>query len=155
MLMNKSGNLMVPTARLELARPKSLPPQDSVSTNSTTSATGMRPDSTAYCGMSPALVPALLPGACAGAAGCACVAGTTVRSSTLAGLCCCKPKYARPRLVRKNRLARTAVLRLRKLAEPLAPNRLPDEPLPNAAPMSAPLPCCKSTNAISAMATRT
>ena len=29
---------MVPTARLELARPKSLPPQDSVSTNSTTSA---------------------------------------------------------------------------------------------------------------------
>jgi hypothetical protein len=29
---------MVPTARLELARPRSLPPQDSVSTNSTTSA---------------------------------------------------------------------------------------------------------------------
>ena len=29
---------MVPTARLELAQPKSLPPQDSVSTNSTTSA---------------------------------------------------------------------------------------------------------------------
>src|SRR3569832_520225 len=45
--MNKSGNLMVPTARLELARPRSLPPQDSVSTNSTTSAKGMRPDR--YC----------------------------------------------------------------------------------------------------------
>ena len=34
---------MVPTARLELARPKSLPPQDSVSTNSTTSAMGCPP----------------------------------------------------------------------------------------------------------------
>ena len=29
---------MVPSARLELAQPKSLPPQDSVSTNSTTTA---------------------------------------------------------------------------------------------------------------------
>ncbi len=42
--MNKSGNLMVPTARLELAQPRSLPPQDSVSTNSTTSAKGLAPD---------------------------------------------------------------------------------------------------------------
>ncbi len=30
--------LMVPSARLELAQPKPLPPQDSVSTNSTTTA---------------------------------------------------------------------------------------------------------------------
>ena len=36
----------------------------------------------------------------------------------------------------------SAVVRDRKFAEPAAPNRLPDEPLPNAAPMSAPLPCC-------------
>ena len=36
-------------------------------------------------------------------------------------------------------------MRDRKFAEPAAPNRLPDEPLPNAAPMSAPLPCCSST----------
>ena len=38
-------------------------------------------------------------------------------------------------------------MRDRKLAEPAAPNRLPDEPLPNAAPMSAPLPCWSSTSA--------
>src|SRR5690349_6010180 len=35
-----------------------------------------------------------------------------------------------------------AVVRDRKFALPLAPNRLPDAPLPKAAPMSAPLPCC-------------
>ena len=34
---------MVPTGRLELPRPKSLPPQDSVSTNSTTWAIGLSP----------------------------------------------------------------------------------------------------------------
>ena len=51
----------------------------------------------------------------------------------------------RPRLVRKNTAASTAVLRLRKLAEPDAPNRLPEAPLPKAAPMSAPLPCWSST----------
>ena len=45
----------------------------------------------------------------------------------------------------KNTAASTAVVRDRKLAEPAAPNTLPDEPLPNAAPMSAPLPCCRST----------
>ena len=39
------------------------------------------------------------------------------------------------------RPASTAVVRERKLALPLAPNRLPELPLPNAAPMSAPLPC--------------
>ena len=92
---------MVPTARLELARPKSLPPQDSVSTNSTTSAKGLIPLDfnqaparlmlLVYCGISPAFEPVFWLGACAGAAGCAC-AGTVVRSSTLPGLCCCKPK---------------------------------------------------------------
>ena len=44
-------------------------------------------------------------------------------------------------------------MRDRKLAEPAAPKRLPDEPLPNAAPMSAPLPCCSSTNPQIAAAT--
>src|SRR5206468_673798 len=38
------------------------------------------------------------------------------------------------------------VVRERKLAAPAEPKRLPAEPLPNAAPMSAPLPCCNSTN---------
>ena len=82
---------MVPTARLELARPKSLPPQDSVSTNSTTSANELAPDwillVSAYCGMSPALEP----GTGSAEAGCV-FAGTAVRSMTLVGLCCCKAK---------------------------------------------------------------
>jgi hypothetical protein len=45
------------------------------------------------------------------------------------------------RLVRKNTSASTAVARLRKFAEPAEPKTLPAEPLPNAAPTSAPLPC--------------
>src|SRR5271165_1016348 len=48
-----------------------------------------------------------------------------------------------------------AVVRERKFAEPAAPKRLPEEPLPNAAPMSAPLPCCSRTKPISAAATTT
>src|SRR3954464_5304715 len=39
-----------------------------------------------------------------------------------------------------------AVVRDRKLAAPAEPKRLPAEPLPKAAPMSAPLPCCSSTS---------
>ena len=38
---------------------------------------------------------------------------------------------------------------------PDAPNRLPEEPLPNAAPMSAPLPCWSSTRPIMPSATST
>jgi hypothetical protein len=89
---------MVPTARLELARPRSLPPQDSVSTNSTTSAKELAlpvwqgahgPDVLrSYFGISTAFEPSLGPGAGAGAAGCVVVTGTAVRSSTLVGLCC-------------------------------------------------------------------
>jgi hypothetical protein len=30
----------------------------------------------------------------------------------------------------------------KKFEEPVAPNKLPDAPEPNAAPISAPLPCC-------------
>ena len=48
----------------------------------------------------------------------------------------------------KNTVAQAAVDRDRKLALPVAPNRLPEEPLPNEAPMSAPLPCCTSTRPI-------
>ena len=48
---------------------------------------------------------------------------------------------AKDRLVTKKTAASTAVVRLRKLADPAEPKRLPDAPLPNAAPMSAPLPC--------------
>ncbi|MNV87815.1 hypothetical protein D3C71_1819710 [compost metagenome] len=51
------------------------------------------------------------------------------------------PKYASASVATKNTAASTAVVRDKKLALPLAPNKLPELPLPNAAPMSAPLPC--------------
>src|SRR4051812_46607980 len=52
-------------------------------------------------------------------------------------------------------VARTAVVRDRKLAEPLAPNRLPEEPPPKPAPMSAPRPCCSNTSPMIASAITT
>src|ERR1019366_291915 len=63
--------------------------------------------------------------------------------------------YVSDKLVIKNSVAATAVLRLRKFAEPLEPNRLPAEPVPNAAPMSAPLPCCINTRPINTTAVKT
>jgi hypothetical protein len=51
------------------------------------------------------------------------------------------PKYASANVAVKNTVANTAVVRDKKLALPLAPNKLPEPPLPKAAPMSAPLPC--------------
>ena len=50
-------------------------------------------------------------------------------------------KNASANVLTKNTAARAAVTRDRKLAEPVAPNRLPEAPEPKAAPMSAPLPC--------------
>ena len=55
----------------------------------------------------------------------------------------------------KNIVAATAVLRLRKFAEPLEPNKLPAEPEPNAAPISAPLPCWINTKPIKTAAVTT
>ncbi len=55
---------------------------------------------------------------------------------------CALPKYAKSKVHTKKTAARTPVVRDKKLALPLAPNRLPEPPLPKAAPMSAPLPCC-------------
>ena len=60
----------------------------------------------------------------------------------------------------ENNVAQTAVAREKKLAEPRAPNTVPDAPAPNAAPASAPLPRCSSTstmisNAISVCAIKT
>ena len=79
------------------------------------------------------------------------------RSNTLvpSGRCDDKPavpKYASPSVHAKNAAAQNEVERDRKLALPEAPNRLPEAPLPNDAPMSAPLPCCTSTKPIIAMA---
>jgi hypothetical protein len=50
--------------------------------------------------------------------------------------------YESPRLVGRSTAASTAVARDMKFADPVAPNRLPEAPLPKAAPMSAPFPCC-------------
>src|SRR6185369_3035352 len=62
------------------------------------------------------------------------------------------PKYASAKVQAKNTAASTAVVRDRKLALPLAPKRLPELPLPNAAPMSAPLPCWMRMSPIMARA---
>jgi hypothetical protein len=51
------------------------------------------------------------------------------------------PKYAKARVQAKKTAANAEVLRDKKLALPLAPNKLPELPLPKAAPMSAPFPC--------------
>ena len=71
---------MVPTARLELARLSSLPPQDSVSTNFTTSAWrgAEAPPKTRYFGMAPDLS--------AGAAGAGAGVGATGWAGIASGL---------------------------------------------------------------------
>lgn len=51
------------------------------------------------------------------------------------------PKYANASVQAKNTAAQNDVERDRKLALPDAPNKLPEAPLPNDAPMSAPFPC--------------
>jgi hypothetical protein len=56
------------------------------------------------------------------------------------------------KVVMKKVAAAPAVKRDKKFAEPDAPNTLPDAPLPKAAPMSAPLPCCMSTKPITTSA---
>ena len=58
------------------------------------------------------------------------------------------PRYVNVKVQTKNSVAHAAVERDRKLALPVAPNRLPEAPLPNDAPMSAPLPCWISTRPI-------
>src|SRR6476620_6612713 len=87
------------------------------------------------------------------------LAGTTCSitpfSITPCGTPCLDPKYVSATLVTKNTVARSAVVRDRKLAEPAAPKRLPDDPLPNAAPMSAPFPCCSNTKPQTAIAAST
>ena len=58
------------------------------------------------------------------------------------------PRYVKASVQMKNKLAHAAVERDKKLALPVAPNKLPDAPLPKEAPMSAPLPCWISTRPI-------
>src|SRR5690242_10188999 len=89
------------------------------------------------------------------------VAGTLAAGAVSTGRSSTLPLDGRPRsfeknasasVVPKNTAAQAAVERDRKLALPVAPNRLPEAPLPNDAPMSAPLPCCSSTSPIMASA---
>ena len=68
-------DLLVPSMRLELTRLSALPPQDSVSTNSTTTARGFKMEIISrYFGIWLALEPSFDPSAAAGAACCAGVA---------------------------------------------------------------------------------
>jgi hypothetical protein len=74
-----------------------------------------------------------------GAAGRFCAGSVSVLSEDLGARC--DAIYAKARVHAKKILAKTAVERLKKLADPLAPKRLPDDPAPKPVPMSAPLPC--------------
>ena len=65
-------------------------------------------------------------------------------STTLVDSFCWLNRYVRPRLVRKNSVARIAVVRDRNEAEPRAPNTVPEAPAPKPAPASAPLPRWKT-----------
>src|SRR5690606_31056395 len=147
---------------LEPTRLAPLPPQDSVSTNSTTSATNQLPSASVdgaagssagegrpEAGASPA-------GSSDGSAGGksrSCGSLGTARdppagilSRILSGCCCSVEKYASARLVTKNVVASSAVVLDRKFAEPRAPKTVPDAPAPKPVPASAPLPRCRSTS---------
>src|SRR6187402_732262 len=77
----------------------------------------------------------------AAGAGGAGTAALVLAGAVVAGICAA-PEAAPAGAVTAAPSSTLEVLRDRKLALPLAPNRLPEPPLPNAAPMSAPFPCC-------------
>ena len=125
-----------------------LPPQGSVSTNSTTSAKPLP-----YCpgtsGTSSASIGADCPSR-TGTSSSTTFFGTsrTAGSGRPIWPSCSAfwlAKYARPRLVTKKTAASIPVTRLRKVAEPWLPNTVPDAPAPKEAPASAPFPCCSNT----------
>jgi len=169
--------LMVPSARLELAQLSPLPPQDSVSTNFTTTAeqkgapNGLIERSTdSKFNPKPPHFEGIwltgdrsVAGDVAGAAGAGvgafvapAGAGALAFSNTLLVVTGRTfPKNAKPKVQTKNRVANTAVERDKKLAPPEAPNKLPELPLPKAAPMSAPFPCCMRIKPIMAKALST
>ena len=145
---------MVPMAGLEPARLSPLPPQDSVSTKF--HHIGIRSvyyhrTRWIYSGIS-SVGSASHSGSMT--AGCSRASGSRRRRS-IAGSATCPmmlssggvdlTTHASARQLRKNRATTTAVARLRKVALPRAPNREPEAPPPNAAPVSAPRPCCSST----------
>ena len=117
---------MVPTVRLELTQLSPLPPQDSVSTNFTMSALFLfNPGSDRICSDHSAAVRQERPEQLIQPA------RTSPREKTR---CAVLRETPEPDKLRKKIAAHTAVVRLRKLAEPDAPNRLPDEPPPKGSP---------------------
>src|SRR5690606_33836730 len=63
-----------------------------------------------------------------------------------------EPTYAKAAVLIKNTTAAHFVERDKKLAAPVAPNKLPADPPPKAEPISAPLPCWSRTKTIIARA---
>ena len=178
---------MVPTTGLEPVQLAPLPPQDSVSTNSTTSAkqarilsyyffsctgfssaTGFFSSTTAFSstlsdGLASTAGGTSLEAFSAAGAGGTSLAGAAGVSVLVSGAADCimltdssvRPdaKNAKANATKKKTVARIPVVRLKKFAEPCEPNTVPDAPLPNAAPASAPLPCCIRINTIIATET--
>ena len=130
-----------------------LPPQDSVSTNSTTSAVlYVYLVSSFFAAVSDVPCAELSAGACS--AFCSC-SGFTV-CSTAAGLCnsammesepLCAEKYASVMDVAINIMAEAVVILFKSGNGPSLPKSDWEDP-PNEAPISAPFPCCNNTMAI-------
>ncbi len=167
---------MVPTTGLEPVQLAPLPPQDSVSTNSTTSAkqagiipyylfscTGFSAGAAGAAGTSVTTEAGAGGTSLLGATGAAGATSTAFGAAGAAAEPIILPddwttvppdvRKARLSATRKKIVAKIPVVRLRKLAEPCDPKTVPDAPLPKAAPASAPLPCCIKINTI--MATET
>jgi hypothetical protein len=95
-------------------------------------------------------------GSCTGAAGATgATAGAVLPDRTPGLTSFLLPNQVIPKVLMKNTAAKMAVVWDKKFAEPLAPNKLPEEPDPKAAPMSAPLPCCNKTKRMTARAETT
>jgi hypothetical protein len=157
--------LQVPRAGIEPACLSAPPPQDGVSTNSTTwanirlcvtpsapAAPGCRGVLAQRTPWQQALGPVYLGVAAgaagaagvgvaeAGAGGAACVAGVTAFAAARAATDVLIPWKDRASEVRKKRPAQTAVTRLRKVTAPRPPKALVAAPPPRAAPMPASFP---------------
>ena len=76
-----------------------------------------------------------------GIASIACSAGTLRLFHSSTDLVLFAVKLPKIKLIAKNATAKYVVAEVRKLPEPPQPNTVAEEPAPNDAPMSAPLPC--------------
>ena len=159
---SRPSHRLVPKAGLEPARPQALPPQDSVSTNSTTSAMkSLRRRGLRYTLCSRIFLRIRASAARqgrhvtvfarqSGSLRCRLQLHALDHAAALDGL----EIYANARLFAKNNAASPAVSLDRKEAGPREPNNEPEEPPPNDAPASAPRPCCSNTIATNAVQMR-